>query len=390
MSEHEPPELDDGVDGSAQAPVGPQDEHSGQQAILGDGVEVLMATLYLTEQYSLVKLEGEALRVAPSGGRPGQVVRVPLNKIEQVMVLGEITLTTPALHALLERRIPVHYLTARGRSRGALVADWGKNSGVRLAQYALCRDPARGFAVARQCVAGKLLNMRTLLLRYARGRERGPENGDALQAAAQTIRHCLRELARLGPPEDTSDRMHGLGPLLGLEGSGSAAYYGVFGQLLKGPWAFPGRVKRPPTDPVNALLSFGYTVLTNQVLSLTHAVGLDPGLGVLHQPGFGKPALALDLVECFRPIIVDSVVVTMINTGQIAANDFEVELGAYRLKDAARRSFLEKFEARLSEAVQHPIFGYRVSYRRCIELQARIFAKHAQGEVARYVPFTVR
>jgi CRISP-associated protein Cas1 len=386
MSEYETPAP---ADGSAEAPgtvLTPQAMASDQQEILADGVEICMATLYLTEQYSLVKLEGEALRVGPSGGRPGQVVRVPLNKVEQVMVLGEITLTTPALHALLERRIPIHYLTARGRSRGALVADWGKNSGVRLAQYALCRDPVRGFAVARQCVAGKLLNMRTLLLRYARGREEAA----ALQEAAQTIRRCLRELARLAPPEDTSDRMHGLGPLLGLEGSGSAAYYAVFGQLLKGAWTFPGRVKRPPTDPVNAMLSFGYTLLTNQVLSLTHAVGLDPGLGVLHQPGFGKPALALDLVEDFRPIIVDSVVITLINTGQIAANDFEAELGAYRLRDTARRTFLEKFEARLSEEVQHPIFAYRVSYRRCIELQARIFAKHAQGEVVRYVPFTVR
>ncbi len=353
---------------------------------LGEGVEILMATLYLTEQYSLVKLEGEALRVQPSGGRAGQVVRVPLNKVEQVMVLGEVTLTTAALHALLERRVPVHYLTAWGRSRGSLVADWGKNSGVRLAQYALCRDVARSFAVARQCVAGKLLNMRTLLLRYARGRD----DGEALQEAAQTIRRCLRELARLEPPVETSDRMHGLGPLLGLEGGGSAAYYSVLGRLLKGAWSFPGRVKRPPTDPVNALLSFGYTLLTNQVVSLVHAVGLDPGLGVLHQPGFGKPALALDLVECFRPIIVDSVVVTMINTGQLTPDDFEAELGAYRLRERARRGFIEKLEARLSEQVQHPLFGYKVSYRRCIELQARLFAKHAQGEIGRYVPFTVR
>jgi CRISPR-associated protein Cas1 len=357
-----------------------------------NGVEVHMATLYLTEQYSVVKIEGEALRVQLPGDRaqkaPGRVVRVPLAKVEQVLVLGDITLTTPALHALLERRIAVHYLSARGRSYGSLTADWGKNSGVRLAQYALFGDVARRFGIARQCVAGKLLNMRTTVLRYARSREDRAE----LEEAARQIRSCLRAMARLPAPIelDPADRMHGFGPLLGLEGSASAAYYGVFGSLLKGDWGFAGRVKRPPTDPINALLSFGYTVLTNQIVSLVHAVGLDPGLGVLHQPGFGKPALALDLIEAFRPIIVDSVIITMVNTGQITPRDLDEEVGAYRLKDDARRAFLEKLEARLSERVQHPVFGYQTSYRRCIELQARLFAKYAQGEIAQFVPFTVR
>ena len=356
------------------------------------GAEIHMATLYLTEQYSVVKVEGEALRVQFPAERAtkqaGKVVRVPLAKVEQVMVLGDITLTTPALHALLERRIAVHFLSARGRSYGALTADWGKNSGLRLAQYALFGDTARRFIVARDCVAGKLLNMRTTLLRYARNRD----DNAHLHAAAHTIRGCLRALARLPAPAaaDPTDRMHGLGPLLGLEGSASAAYYGVFATLLKGEWGFNGRVKRPPTDPINALLSFGYTVLTNQIVSLIHAVGLDPGLGVLHQPGFGKPALALDLIETFRPIIVDSVVITMVNTGQITPHDLTEELGAYRLNDDARRAFLEKLETRLTERVQHPIFGYQTTYRRCIELQARLFAKYAMGEIAQFVPFTVR
>lgn len=365
---------------------------SDDPVLFADGVEIMMATLYLTEAYSVVKLDGEALRVnypADHASRqPGKVVRVPLNKVEQVLVLGDITLTTPAIHALCERRIGVHFLSARGRSYGSLTADWGKNSGVRLAQYGLFCDLARRFPVARACVAGKLINMRTLLMRYARGRE----DSARLVAAAQQIRSGLRELARLPVPTAVvpGDRMNGLGALLGMEGSASAAYYGVFGALLKGDWAFPGRVKRPPTDPINALLSFGYSVLTNQIVSLAHAVGLDPGLGVLHQPGFGKPALALDLIEPFRPIIVDSVVITMVNTGQIQPGDFSEELGAYRLSDTARRAFLEKFEARLNEKVQHPLFGYQASYRRCIELQARLFAKHAQGEIPHFVPFTVR
>src|SRR5579859_7553590 len=237
-----------------------------------DDVEIVMATLYLTEPYSVVKLEGESLRVQYPSDRvsrqSGRVVRVPLNKVEQVMVLGDITLTTPAIHALLERRIAVHFLSERGRSYGALTADWGKNSGVRLAQYQLFCDIGRRFGVARQCIVGKLVNMRAILLRYARGRE----DAAPLQEAAQHIRTALRELVRLPIPTmvEPGDRMNGLGLLLGLEGSASAAYYKVFGLLLKGAWSFPGRVKRPPTDPVNALLSFGYTVLTNQIVSLAH------------------------------------------------------------------------------------------------------------------------
>lgn len=362
--------------------------HDTAQAAEAAGVEQLMATLYLTEEQTTVKIEGEALRIVLPRARERQAVRVPLAKVDQVVVLGNITLTTPALQALLERRIAVHYLSARGRSYGSLVADWGKNSGPRLAQYALYGDLARRFHVARQCVAGKLINMRTILLRYARSRE----DNAALLEAVQQIRSALRALARAQPPAEVAadDRMQGLGELFGIEGSASAAYYGVLGTLLKPPWQFVGRVRRPPTDPVNALLSFGYTLLTNQTTALIHAVGLDPGVGMLHQPGFGKPALALDLIEAFRPVIVDSVVITMINTGQLTPNDLEEELGAFRLRDGARRAFLEKFEERLNERVRHPVFGYQVSYRRCIELQARLLAKYAQGEIPRYVPFTVR
>jgi len=355
-----------------------------------------MSTLYLTEPYSVVKLDGEALRVdlpGESGKRQvGKVVRVPLAKVDQVMVLGDITLTTPALHVLMERRIPVHYLSAYGRSYGSLVADPARNAGLRLAQYALHCDLPRRFGVARQCVAGKLMNMRTTLLRYARDRD--GEVAEALRGAAERVRGALRDLAALDVPSgsepDAGGRMHGLGGVFGLEGCGSAAYYGVFGRVFKEEWGFSGRVRRPPTDPVNALLSFGYTVLTNQVVSLVCAVGLDPAVGVLHQPGFGKPALALDLVEDFRPIVVDSVVITMLNTGQIGRDDVVEELGTFRLCDEARKAFLTRLEERLNTTVQHPVFGYKTSYRRCIELQVRLFAKYAQGEIGQYVPFTVR
>jgi CRISPR-associated protein Cas1 len=142
---------------------------------------------------------------------------------------------------------------------------------------------------------------------------------------------------------------------------------------------------------VNALLSFGYAVLTNQVVAQVCAVGLDVGVGMLHQVGSGKPALALDLVEEFRPVVVDSVVLGMLNGRQLKREDFVEELaGAWRLTDEGRRGFLGKLEERLESTVQHPVFGYKTTYRRCLGLQARLFAKVALGEVEEYVPFVVR
>lgn len=359
-----------------------------------EGVEVMMATLYLTQQYSVVQVEDETLRVKYPNDKerkkPGEVRRVPVEKIDQVLVFGDITLTTPALHLLLKRRIPIHYLSVYGKSYGTLAADFGKNSGVRLAQYALYGNLERRFVVARQCIAGKLHNMRTRLLRAARDHE--GEAKEALQGATREMRTCLHRLDHLLVPTtcDPTDRMNGLGPLLGLEGHGSQIYYRAFPLLLKDGWHFPGRVKRPPTDPVNALLSLGYVILTNQVASLVHAVGLDVGLGVLHQPGFGKPALALDLAEEFRSEVVDSVVLRMINTGQVQPGDFREELGAYWLKDEPRKRFFTRLEERFNEKIKHPLFEYKTHYRRCIELQVRLFAKYAQGELDRYEPFRVR
>jgi CRISPR-associated protein Cas1 len=170
--------------------------------------------------------------------------------------------------------------------------------------------------------------------------------------------------------------------ILGMEGSGSATYFGSFGRLLSDPkqWPFPGRVKRPPADPVNSLLA-------RAVASAVQTVGFDHYLGYLHSSFYGRPALALDLMEEFRPIIVDSVVLTVLNNRMFTPNDFVVELGAYRLKDERRKVFFTKFEERLNEEVSHPLFGYKASYRRCLELQARLLVKYLTGELEQYLPF---
>ncbi len=180
--------------------------------------------------------------------------------------------------------------------------------------------------------------------------------------------------------------------ILGLEGAGSAAYFSCFGKLPvnQAQWPFAGRFKRPPTDPVNSLLSFGYSLLTNKVASAVQHVGFDHFVGYLHSSFYGRPALALDILEEFRPVIVDSVVLTLLNNRMLTPADFVVELGAYRLKDEKRSIFFSKFEERLNEEIIHPIFNYKVSYRRCIELQARLLGKYLTNEIEAYPPFLIK
>jgi len=343
-------------------------------------------------------------------GKLERKMTVPLFKVEEVMVLGEITITTPALTRLLEARVPVTYLTRYGHYLGSLNPILTKNSILRLAQHSAYADGARRHGIARCFVIGKLRNMRTILMRYARQYPDQPMNGQVesiqrcIHAAEQTqwndvqavmnVHEIDAETLSSTPENDgvMDTRMHGLGSLLGCEGAGSAAYFSAFGTLIKCNWShgFSKRVRRPPTDPVNALLSYGYVILTSQVASIVAGVGFDPYIGFLHASRYGKPALALDLMEEFRPTIVDSVVLSLLNNRQLVQSDFIQELNSYRMTEATKRLFLQKFEDRMQEVITHPVFAYKVTYRRCIELQARLLGKYLTGEVAEYIPFTVR
>jgi CRISPR-associated protein Cas1 len=363
-------------------------------------------TLYLTEEYALVRRDGEDCLLvqipekrAKDGATPSPArkERVPLIKIDEVVVLGEVTLTASAMHLLLERDIEITFLGHYGQFKGRLSPSFSKNAILRMAQYRAHQDMTKRCELARRFVIGKLMNQRTMLQRY----QRRQSDAEMKQAIEQMSR-LLHQLATL-PLDRThvaqrlasgDNRIAGtpLETILGMEGAGSAAYFNCFGKLLSDPrqWPFPARVKRPPTDPVNALLSFGYSLLTNKVASAVQLVGFDHFVGYLHSSFYGRPALALDLVEEFRPVIVDSVVLNMLNNRMLTPEDFVGELGAYRLKQEKRKVFFTKFEERLNEEVQHPLFGYKTTYRRCIELQARLLAKHLTGEIDTYPPLRIR
>jgi len=356
-----------------------------------------MTTLYVTEPYAIVKKSGDTLEIQiPENKQTGSAARkvqVPLVKVDQVVILGDSTLTAQALTALIEQKAAITFLSAYGQFRARLVPAESRNSLLRLAQFRAHEDAGRSFALARQFVAGKLHNARTLLLRSNR------KLGDAaVAAAAESLRGILAQVLALQgdgiPPADAGKPQAGTawGTLQGLEGAGSAQYFGVFGSLLRGDalLGFETRSRRPPRDPVNALLSYGYTLLLHQCCAGLQIVGLDTYVGYLHSAQYSKPALGLDLMEEFRAPVVDSVVVTLINNRILVADDFLEELGAYRLKDRPRRTFLEKFEERLNTEIAHPVFKYPATYRRCIELQARLLAKALTGELADYPPFKVR
>ncbi len=306
-------------------------------------------------------------------------------------------MTASALHLLLERNIEVTFLSQYGQFKGRLSPPFSKNAILRMAQYRAHQDMSKRCELARRFVIGKLSNQRQRLQRFSRT-HRDVEVSQAIGQLTDMIGGLstlpVDRPARMKPLATGDHRVEGtaLETILGMEGAGSAAYFQCFGKLLSDPrqWPFPGRVKRPPTDPVNSLLSFGYSLLTNKVASAVQLVGFDHFVGYLHSSFYGRPSLALDIMEEFRPVIVDSVVLTLLNNRMLTPNDFVVELGAYRLKDVQRKVFFIKFEERLNEEVSHPLFGYRVTYRRCLELQARLLGKALTGEIDEYPPLLIK
>ena len=356
-----------------------------------------MTTLYVTEAYSVIKKDGETLVVNipadEASARAARKVQVPLIKIDEVVILGDSTLTPQAMAALLDQRAEITFLDPYGGFRGRLVPANSRNSLIRLAQFRAHEDAARSLALARQFVSGKLSNLRTMLLRANRKTQEA-----AVGEAAQAIQAVIKQVEALQsdglPPADPGKPQAGTawGTLQGYEGAATSRYFGVFGLLLKGDGSlsFENRNRRPPRDPVNALLSYGYTLLLHQCSAALQLVGLDAYVGFLHSSQYSKPALALDLMEEFRGPIVDSVVLTLVNNRILQAGDFIEEMGSYRMKDAARREFLLKFEERLTTEIEHPTFGYKATYWRCIELQARLLGKAILGEIPSYPALRVR
>jgi len=235
--------------------------------------------------------------------------------------------------------------------------------------------------LARGLVAAKIRNSRVFLRRNFK------EGDEAERDKTLDLLARLADRAVFAPTESE---------LLGIEGEAAALYFRLFGTMLGGAarafpeFSFEKRTRRPPADPVNALLSMGYALLMRTWLNVLSAVGFDAYLGFYHKPRFGRPALALDMMEPFRAILSDSAVIQAINNGEVKADGFVALGGAVNLKPHARRAFIATYERRLDQEVTHPVFGYRVPMRRLLEVQARLLARHLGGEIAEFPHYLVR
>ena len=336
--------------------------------------------LYVDEQGCILKKTGERLLVV----KEGETIRdIPLIHLGQVVLCGNISVTTPVMQTLLNAGIPVVYLSAYGRYQGVLMPQISRNSLLRVAQHRVADDPERCLALAKAFVHGKISNMRMMLQRR---KWRGKAETEAEETAIESSIEGMRRMRGRLP------RAENLPELLGLEGNASADYFRSFSSMLNAEmgFSFAHRTRRPPKDPTNALLSFAYSLLTADVISAIQIVGLDPYVGFFHQQTYGRPCLALDLMEEFRPIIADSVVVTLINNRQITPDDFTQSHGGWFLKDAARKKFYAAYEKRKNETITHPVFKYKITFRRALELQVRLLAKCLMGEIETYTSLTVR
>jgi CRISPR-associated protein Cas1 len=331
--------------------------------------------------------DGEVLVVQTPGAQIGQrgdellvsvkgedVRKLPGQQVRAIYCYGAVQITAQAVSTCLELGIDVSYFSPAGRFLGMLGGLPASGVDARRGQYRLFEMPGVRLQLAREVIRAKIHNQRVMLMR----------NGDVPD----------RVTSLMASFRDSTESARDLTALLGVEGSAAALYFEQFESMLKqrDDWKFDwrGRNRRPPRDPVNALLSLGYSMLAKELTGVCYSVGLDPFLGFMHQPRYGRPALALDLMEEFRPLIADSVAISLINRGELGPEDFIKSANGMFLTDKGRRPFWEGWFRRLDTEVSHPEFSYKMAYRRMLEVQARQLWRFVRGEALTYHGFVTR
>jgi CRISPR-associated protein Cas1 len=340
----------------------------------------ILNTLFVMTQRAYLHLDHDTVKVKVQGETK---LQVPLHHLGAVCCLGDVAVSTALLHRCADDGRSVVFLEQGGRFKCRIEGPVSGNVLLRRAQHEALTDPARTLAIARHLVAGKVQNARQVLLRGAR-EATVPEDETPLTEAA---RHLVEPLPRLETLQD-------LDQVRGLEGDAARVYFAVFTRLVKedrDTFRFEGRTRRPPRDPMNALLSFIYTLLLSDCVAAVEGVGLDPQVGYLHALRPGRPALGLDLMEELRPVLADRLALTLVNRRQLTSKDFqEREGGAVLLTDDGRRAVVTAYQQRKQEEVLHPLSEQRMPLGLIPHVQARMLARHLRGDLECYPPFLYR
>ncbi len=329
--------------------------------------------LFVQAQGGYLSKSGDRLVVKVKGEKTAEA---RLFETSQVALFGATQVSTAVIRELCNRGIPMTYFSYGGWFYGMTQGMPHKNVELRIHQYRTADDAVSSLGLARRFVATKIRNCRTLLRR----------NGGS---------SCDRALARLKELARAATTTDSLGSLLGVEGTAARVYFEAFPSMLKrkhaaNGFSFDGRNRRPPRDPINAMLSFAYALLTKDLTITTTAAGLDPYRGFYHQPRYGRPSLSLDLMEEFRPLIADSTVLAVVNNNIVTDGDFVRAGDGVALRDNARKAFLQAYERRMDQIVRHPVFHYQISYRRVLDVQARLLGRFLTAEIPEYPEFTTR
>lgn len=338
----------------------------------------LLNTLYVTTQGAYLRKEGETVVVEVEKETR---LRLPLLNLGGIVCFGNVLCSPFLLGACAEAGIALSFLTEYGRHLADVVGAPSGNVLLRREQYRRADDPAASAALARAFVAGKLANTRHVLRRASRENARDPA---ALEAAAEALTHRLRALAAASEVDTVR----------GLEGEAAARYFAVFGHLVvqqRDTFVFDDRNRRPPLDPLNALLSYLYTLLRFDAAAALTAHGLDPAVGFLHRDRPGRAGLALDLIEEFRAPLADRFALSLINRQQIQAGHFRtVETGAVLLTDDGRKELLTAWQKRKQDEIDHPFLGEKIPIGLLLHAQALLLARHLRGDLDAYPPFEWR
>jgi len=334
-------------------------------------------TLFVTTQGAYLSREGETVLVRVEQETK---LKVPIHTLGSIVCFGQVMCSPPLMGLCGERNVLISFHSERGKFLGRVQGPVSGNVLLRRAQYRCADDAAVTAAIARSVVTGKVANCRTVLLRAVRDHTDSP-GASALTTAASALARQLAGLQAAQP----------LDIVRGLEGEAARTYFGVFDHLIvaqKESFYFCERSRRPPLDSMNALLSFLYAMLANDVTSALESVGLDPAVGFLHRDRPGRPGLALDLMEEFRPVLADRVALSLVNLQQVKGNGFTTtETGAVTMDDKTRKEVLVAWQKRKTEEVQHPFLGEKVTVGLLPYVQALLFARYLRGDLDGYPPY---